>query len=177
MVAETVLAFKETEVHWGRQNNESALSGGYLQSSQWTRFNKFRKTSHRCYTKELETILLQCEKWIRSDQESLNVPLSLELLVEKPPSNGEDIREVVRSLLFLEEGVETHSCILAWRIPWTKEPGRLHSMGLQRVGHDWATENHTNYHRSYTIAWKPNPTAAHYHMTTKKHYLYILIGF
>ena len=36
----------------------------------------------------------------------------------------------------LEEGMATHSRILAWRIPWTKEPGRLHSMGLQRVRHD-----------------------------------------
>ena len=33
----------------------------------------------------------------------------------------------------------THSSTLAWRIPWTEEPGRLQSMGLQRVGHDWAT--------------------------------------
>ena len=33
----------------------------------------------------------------------------------------------------LEKGSATHSSILAWRIPWTEEPGRLHSMGLQRV--------------------------------------------
>ena len=33
----------------------------------------------------------------------------------------------------------THSSTLAWRIPWREEPGRLQSMGLQRVGHDWAT--------------------------------------
>ena len=32
-----------------------------------------------------------------------------------------------------------HSSILAWRSPWTEEPGRLQSMGLQRVGHHWAT--------------------------------------
>ena len=32
----------------------------------------------------------------------------------------------------------THSSILAWKIPWTEEPGGLQSMGLQRVGHDWA---------------------------------------
>ena len=31
----------------------------------------------------------------------------------------------------------THSCIFAWRIPWTEEPGRLQSIGLQRVRHDW----------------------------------------
>ena len=33
----------------------------------------------------------------------------------------------------------THSSILAWRIPWSEEPGRLRSTGSQRVGHDWAT--------------------------------------
>ena len=36
----------------------------------------------------------------------------------------------------LERGMATHSNILAWRIPWTEEPGRLQSMGSQRVGHD-----------------------------------------
>ena len=36
----------------------------------------------------------------------------------------------------LEKGMGTHSNILAWRIPWTEEPGRLQSMGSQRVGHD-----------------------------------------
>ena len=36
----------------------------------------------------------------------------------------------------LEEGMATHSSILAWRIPGTEEPGRLQSMGSQRVGHD-----------------------------------------
>ena len=36
----------------------------------------------------------------------------------------------------LEKGMVTHSSILAWKIPWTEEPGRLQSMGSQRVGHD-----------------------------------------
>ena len=36
----------------------------------------------------------------------------------------------------LEKEMATHSSILAWKIPWTEEPGRLHSMGLQRVRHD-----------------------------------------
>ena len=39
----------------------------------------------------------------------------------------------------LEKEMATHSSTLAWRIPWTEEPGRLQSMGSQRVGHDWAT--------------------------------------
>ena len=36
----------------------------------------------------------------------------------------------------LEKEMATHSSILAWRIPWTEEPGRLQSIGLQRVGHN-----------------------------------------
>ena len=36
----------------------------------------------------------------------------------------------------LEKEMATHSSVLAWKIPWTEEPGRLHSMGSQRVGHD-----------------------------------------
>ena len=40
----------------------------------------------------------------------------------------------------LEEGTAPHSSILAWRMPWTGEPGRLQSTGSQRAGHDWATD-------------------------------------
>ena len=36
----------------------------------------------------------------------------------------------------LEEGMATHSSILAWEIPWTEEPGGLWSLGSQRIGHD-----------------------------------------
>ena len=39
----------------------------------------------------------------------------------------------------LEKEMATHSSNIAWKIPWTEEPGRLQSMGLQRVGHDRAT--------------------------------------
>ena len=41
----------------------------------------------------------------------------------------------------LEKGVATHSSILAWKIPWTQEPGGLQSMGSQRVRHSWAIEH------------------------------------
>ena len=40
----------------------------------------------------------------------------------------------------LEKEMAIHSSTIAWKIPWTEEPGRLHSMGSQRVGHNWATE-------------------------------------
>ena len=44
----------------------------------------------------------------------------------------------------LEKEVATYSGILAWRIPWTEEPGRLQSTGLQRVRHNWETNTHTH---------------------------------
>ena len=43
----------------------------------------------------------------------------------------------------LEKGMATHSSILTWRIPWTEETDGLHSMGSQRVRHDWVTNTHT----------------------------------
>ena len=42
----------------------------------------------------------------------------------------------------LEEGMAAHSRILAWRIPWTEEPGGLQSIGSQRVGHDYSNLTH-----------------------------------
>ena len=41
----------------------------------------------------------------------------------------------------LEEGMATHSSILAWEISWTEEPDRLQPMGLQRAGYDWASDH------------------------------------
>ena len=62
------------------------------------------------------------------------------LVVKNTPANsGEKQQTGVQSLGRedpLEEGMATHSGILAWRIRWTEEPGKLQSMGPHRVGHD-----------------------------------------
>ena len=61
------------------------------------------------------------------------------LVVKNPPANAGDLRgmdSIPGSGDPLEEGMATHSSILAWRIPWTEEPGGLQSMGSQRVRHD-----------------------------------------
>ena len=46
----------------------------------------------------------------------------------------------------LEKRMAAHSRILAWRIPWTEEPGGLRSIGSQRVGHDWSNLAYTRAH-------------------------------
>ena len=59
--------------------------------------------------------------------------------IKKPSATQETQETRVRSLGWddpLEEGMATHSSILAWRIPRTEEPGGIQSIGLQRVGHD-----------------------------------------
>ena len=59
-------------------------------------------------------------------------------LVKNPPAMQETPVQVLGQEYPLEEGMATHSSILAWRIPCTEEPGGLQSMELQRVGFDWA---------------------------------------
>ena len=61
-------------------------------------------------------------------------------VVKTPPANAGDVGLIPGSGRSLEKEMPTHSSILAWKIPWTEEPGRLQFMGLQRVGHDWATK-------------------------------------
>ena len=59
------------------------------------------------------------------------------VMVKNPAANAGNAR--VQSLGGedpLEEGMTTHSGVLAWRIPWTEEPGGLQSMGSQRVIHN-----------------------------------------
>ena len=56
--------------------------------------------------------------------------------VKNPPVNLGDTGSNPGLEDLLEEGIATHSSILAWRIPWTEEPGELQSIGSQRVEHD-----------------------------------------
>ena len=51
----------------------------------------------------------------------------------------------------LEKGMATHFSILVWKIQWTQELGGPRSMGLQRVGHDWATNTHTCYEQNWNM--------------------------
>ena len=65
----------------------------------------------------------------------------------------------------LEEGMATHSSILAWRIPGMEESGRLQSIGLQRAGHDWATKlacMHAQLSVSHTYIMNPNKNSGHW---------------
>ena len=64
------------------------------------------------------------------------------LFVKNPPANAGDI--ILGPKDPLDEGMATHSSILAWRNPWTEEPGGLQSMGSQRVGHNLSDLAHAH---------------------------------
>ena len=53
----------------------------------------------------------------------------------------------------LEEGMATHSSMLAWRIPWTEEPGGLWSIGPQRVRHDWSIWAYASKSTMSQVGW------------------------
>ena len=55
----------------------------------------------------------------------------------------------------LEKEMATHSSSLAWRLPWREEPGRLQSMGSQRVGRDWTTSV-SNISLFFAFGWSPS---------------------
>ena len=54
-------------------------------------------------------------------------------------------------------GMAPHSSTLAWKIPWMEEPGRLQSMGLQRVRHDWAASLSLFTFMHWRRKWQPTP--------------------
>ena len=60
-------------------------------------------------------------------------------------------------LLWKEKAVAPHSSTLAWKIPWTEEPGRLQSMGSLRVGHGWATSLSLFTFIHWRRKWQPSP--------------------
>ena len=72
----------------------------------------------------------------------VGAPLVTQAVENLPAMREAQVRALVQEEP-LEKGVATHSSILAWRIPWSEEPGGLQFMGLQRGGHDWATNAFT----------------------------------
>ena len=76
--------------------------------------------------------------WFTNKRASLGAQL-----VKNPPAMQETWVWSLGWEYPLEEGMPTHSSILAWKIPWTEKPGGLQSVGSQGVGHDYSTKHST----------------------------------
>ena len=90
-------------------------------------------------------------------------PASLALqgrfLTTGPPGKSLDSQHFlcIGSGTLVEKAMAPHSSILAWKIPWTEEPGGLQSMGLRRVGHDCATSLPLFTFMHWRRKWQPTP--------------------
>ena len=65
--------------------------------------------------------------------------------------------KITCSVIYTTKAMASHSSTLAWKIPWTEEPGKLQSMGSQRVGHDWATSLSLFTFMHWRRKWQPTP--------------------
>ena len=120
--------------------NQSVVPCPVLTVASWPPHRFLRRQVRWCYSLLELNLPIHCNKlW--------NAPRGK--LIECRPHGGSDGKESpamqkirVRSLGRedpLEKGMATHSSALAWRIPRAEEPGKLQSMGSQRVRHDWVT--------------------------------------
>ena len=67
------------------------------------------------------------------------------------------INHYILTFICLEKAMAPHSSTLAWKIPWTEEPGGLQYMGSRRVGHDWATSLSLFTFMHWRRKWQPTP--------------------
>ena len=79
-------------------------------------------------------------------------------VIAHTPSWGFQNHELLTTMLTnLEKAMAPHSVTLAWKIPWTEEPGRLQSIRSLRVGHDWATSLALFTFMHWRRKWQPTP--------------------
>ena len=87
----------------------------------------------------------------------LGIPLDLLVTVKSVPAVLETQVWSLGQEDPMEKETATHSGTLAWKIPWMEEPGRIQSMGLQRVRHDWATSLSLFTFMHWRRKWQPTP--------------------
>ena len=90
------------------------------------------------------------QKWPQDWKRSVFVPIPKK-------GNAKEWSNYRTIALISEKAMAPHSRTLAWKIPWTEEPGRLQSMGLLRVEHNWATSLSLFTFMHWGRKWQPTP--------------------
>ena len=100
---------------------------------------------------------LKSKKWISNN--SFRIKPSRSFLFPKRRSTHTLFGKLIYIVLLvlLEKAMAPHSSTLAWKIPWTEEPGGLQSVGSLRVGHDWATSLSLFTFMHWRRKWQPTP--------------------
>ena len=97
--------------------------------------------------KQWEILFLKAPKWLQMVTAAMKLKAACSLEKEKAMTNLVNMLKSGNITLptkvclvkAMQNAMAPHSNTLAWKVPWTKEPGRLQTMGSRRVGHDWAT--------------------------------------
>ena len=118
---------------WGRMYHLNLITGKHQLNPNWKTFYKITDTDRLRNCSGLRQMM---------ETQRLMTSLVAQMVKSLPTMQETWVQSLGREGL-LEKEMATHSRILAWKIPWTEEPGRLQSMGLQRVRHDWATSLHS----------------------------------
>ena len=107
-------------------------------------FNNFRYVDDTTLMAETEEELKSPLMRVKEERERASLKLNIKkkkktkIMASSPITSWQTGRETVTDLIFLSptKAMAPHSSTLAWKIPWTEEPGRLQSMGSGRVRHD-----------------------------------------
>ena len=137
-----ISSFKEKSVKWIEKNGNA--EGKERRNTKWksTWIRRLRNVKHEfidCLTLEFfysNSSSYSSSKLIKS---SMSWASLVDQMVKRLPAMWETWVRSLGGEDLLEKDMAPHSSILAWKIPWTEEPGGLQSTGLQRVGHDWTT--------------------------------------
>ena len=141
---------------------KQCITGSFLLSFIWSSL-LLLETRYRKYTSMFLSSIPRDEKlytWYSRSKYTFqeSSPLLALNYILSPPSVPSLVAQMVKNLPAmqetwvrslgredpLEEGMASHSNILAWRIPWTEEAGGLHSVGTKRAGHNWTTNTFTS---------------------------------
>ena len=105
--------------------------------------------------------LFQMEKWLLisrnfiPDSYSWRTIMWIKLFSFSSNSTNKNIFSLYKTLS--EKAMAPHSSTLAWKIPWSEEPGRLQSMGSLQVEYDWVTSLSLFTFRHWRRKWQPTP--------------------
>ena len=145
---------------------EAGLTSAWLTTMPCVqRFQHWEPVQGSCLGAVWSGCLWSCSKlWLPSLTCGNGTPSSWSLLLSISSSTSPSFLFSVPSVLIKfslgmisEKTMAPYSSTLAWKIPWTEEPGRLQSMGSLRVGHNWATSLSLFTFMHWRRKWQPTP--------------------
>ena len=130
---------------------------GILQARtlEWVAISFSNAWKWKVKVKSLSRVRLLATPWTASHQAPPSMGFSRQEYWSGVPSLSPILYIVV--CISVEKAMAPHSSPLAWKIPWTEEPGRLQSMGSLRVGHNWVTSLSLFTYMHWRRKWQPTP--------------------